>query len=225
MCAHAQQEGVAAKCVSATASFVAAAVNDGISIACLAKADGRREVPLAAMPVLFSVQKFAEGLLWLTLPVAPDGSDATVLTVAFLLFATVLWPVCSPLAALPGAVAVFAIASSSAMACAPGYKRIKIDSNWVCLLDHGRPTSLASPDGAAASTKASTTRSSRSGVDATLLKQRAAGAFAPAAVQFQKMHFVRAARPAYARHIMQRMPPMPGRRKSALRFCSSDSAP
>ena len=73
--------------------------------------------------------------------------------------------------------------------------------------------------------KASTTRSSRSGVNVILLKQRAAGAFAPAAVQFQKMHFVRAAWPAYARHIMQRMPPMPGRRKSALRFCSSDSAP
>lgn len=87
------------------------------------------------MPVLFSVPKFVEGLLWQKLPVAPDGSDATVLTVAFLLFATVLWPVYPPLATLPGAVAVSAIASSSAMACAPGCKRVKIYSNWVCLLD------------------------------------------------------------------------------------------
>ena len=87
-------------CFSATASFAAAALTGGFGIASLAKAEDVRVVPLAAMPVLFSLQQFVEGLLWLTLPVAADGSDASVLTLAFLVFATVLWPVYSPLAAV-----------------------------------------------------------------------------------------------------------------------------
>ena len=87
-------------CFSAPASFAAAAVTGGIGIGCFARAQGRSELPLAAMPLWFSLQQFVEGLLWLTLPVAPQSPDATVLTIAFLLFAVVLWPVYVPLAAL-----------------------------------------------------------------------------------------------------------------------------
>ncbi len=85
-------------CFSAPASFVAAALTGGIGIVTLAKAESGRDVPLAAMPILFSLQQFVEGLLWLTLPVAANGADANVLTLAFLIFAAVLWPVYSPFA-------------------------------------------------------------------------------------------------------------------------------
>jgi len=87
-------------CFSATASFVAAAATGIVGIACLVRAPERRELPLAAVPAVFAVQQAIEGLLWLTLPVAPDGAAATALTLAFLLIAAVFWPVYAPVAAL-----------------------------------------------------------------------------------------------------------------------------
>lgn len=53
---------------------------------------------LAAAPVLFALQQTTEGALWLVLPSAPDGATAKVLTIAFLLFAQVLWPAYAPAA-------------------------------------------------------------------------------------------------------------------------------
>ncbi|MCB1527277.1 MAG: hypothetical protein KDJ45_06210 [Hyphomicrobiaceae bacterium] len=45
------------------------------------------------------------------------------------------------------AAGIFATAvASPALACAPNYKPVKIQGNWVCMFDHGGPTSLASPD-------------------------------------------------------------------------------
>jgi hypothetical protein len=43
--------------------------------------NGPREPPLAAVPLLFALQQSVEGLLWITLPTAPDaaiGKDLTV---------------------------------------------------------------------------------------------------------------------------------------------------
>ncbi|MGD9668148.1 MAG: DUF6629 family protein [Hyphomicrobiaceae bacterium] len=84
-------------CFSAPASFAAAAVTGMIGIACVAKSGRLREMPLAAMPLLFAAQQIVEGVLWLTLPVAPDGAEASLLTLVFLLYAKVLWPVYAPL--------------------------------------------------------------------------------------------------------------------------------
>jgi len=50
-------------------------------------------MPLAVTPILFGVQQLTEGLLWLHLPTAPDGPGAANLTLLFLLFAQVFWPV------------------------------------------------------------------------------------------------------------------------------------
>jgi len=87
-------------CFSATASFIAAGVTGVAGAVALTRTTERRDWPLAAVPLFFAAQQSVEGLLWLTLPVAPDGPEATGLTLVFLLFAEVFWPVYAPLAAL-----------------------------------------------------------------------------------------------------------------------------
>lgn len=87
-------------CFSATASFLTAAVTGAAGIAALQRTTDARERPLAAIPLLFSVQQAVEGALWLMLPVAPESQTCAVLTHTFLIFALIVWPVFAPLAAL-----------------------------------------------------------------------------------------------------------------------------
>jgi hypothetical protein len=87
-------------CFSATASFITAGITGAVGIVALSRARESREWPLAAVPLIFAVQQSVEGLLWLQLPVAPDGAASTFLTYVFLLFAEVWWPVYAPLACL-----------------------------------------------------------------------------------------------------------------------------
>ena len=87
-------------CFSATASFVTAGTTAAIGIVCLIRVADRRALPLAATPLLFAGQQAVEGLLWLTLPQAPDGSISSGLTLLFLLIAEVFWPAYAPVAAL-----------------------------------------------------------------------------------------------------------------------------
>jgi hypothetical protein len=87
-------------CFSATSSFIAAAVTGAAGIAALTKVDRPQDVMLAATPLFFAVQQSIEGMLWLNLPASPGNQAVTPLTVAFLLFAKVFWPIHSPLAAL-----------------------------------------------------------------------------------------------------------------------------
>ena len=85
-------------CFSATASFVTAGLTAAVGIVSLSKVNDRREAPLAATPLLFAFQQCVEGLLWLDLPLAPDGVAASSLTLIFLFFADVLWPVYASIA-------------------------------------------------------------------------------------------------------------------------------
>ncbi len=87
-------------CFSATASFATAGITAAVGIAALSRTREPREWPLAAVPLAFAVQQSIEGLLWLQLPVAPDGAISTFLTYAYLLFAEVWWPLFAPLACL-----------------------------------------------------------------------------------------------------------------------------
>jgi hypothetical protein len=87
-------------CFSATASFVTAGITGAVGIAALSRARTPREWPLAAVPLVFATQQAIEGMLWLQLPVAPDGPSTTFLTYLYLLFAEVLWPVYAPAACL-----------------------------------------------------------------------------------------------------------------------------
>jgi hypothetical protein len=87
-------------CFSATASFLTAGVTGGIGIVSLAKVTEPRQIPFAATPLLFAIQQCVEGLLWLNLPLAPDGPASANLTLLFLVFAQVFWPIYAPLAIL-----------------------------------------------------------------------------------------------------------------------------
>jgi hypothetical protein len=60
----------------------------------------RRDLPLAATPLLFSIQQATEGMLWLTLPNTTVGATPAILTIAYLVFAHALWPVLAPMAVL-----------------------------------------------------------------------------------------------------------------------------
>lgn len=86
-------------CFSATASFVSAAVTGAAGLTAVARSGEIRETPLAAVPVFFAIQQALEGFLWLTLPVAPNSPQASLLTDGFLLFALVFWPAFAPLVA------------------------------------------------------------------------------------------------------------------------------
>lgn len=87
-------------CFSPTASFVTVGITTAAAIACLTRFRGWRELPLASLPLIFAGQQSVEGFLWLTLPVDPDGPISSLLTLVFLLHATVFWPAFAPLAAL-----------------------------------------------------------------------------------------------------------------------------
>ncbi len=86
-------------CFSAIASFSTAGLTGAIGIASLARVTQRRELPLAATPLIFGVQQAVEGALWINLPLASAGAAVASLTLVFLLFAQVFWPVYASLAA------------------------------------------------------------------------------------------------------------------------------
>lgn len=84
-------------CFSATASFVTAGLTGIAGIVSLSRISTIREMPLAAVPIFFAVQQGIEGTLWLALPSDPLGSLVPGLTLVFLLFAEVLWPIYAPI--------------------------------------------------------------------------------------------------------------------------------
>ena len=85
-------------CFSAEASFTTAALLSGMGIATLRVAVSRSQFFLAAIPILFAIQQFSEGIIWLGLngDLVPNlmlfASEAT-----FLVFAFLIWPVWIPL--------------------------------------------------------------------------------------------------------------------------------
>lgn len=88
-------------CFSASASFAVAGINAIIGIAILRNSPARREMPLAAFPLLFAIQQFVEGLLWVFLPGAAQGSFTIMaLATLFIVFAEIIWPILTPVAVL-----------------------------------------------------------------------------------------------------------------------------
>lgn len=86
-------------CFSATASFSAGIVLLGIGTLTLKAVKQPRELAFAAIPMLFAIQQFSEGVIWLTF-----GYDAPQLNVAmtylYSFFSHVLWPAYVPMAVL-----------------------------------------------------------------------------------------------------------------------------
>jgi hypothetical protein len=87
-------------CFSATASFVTAGAMVAAGAVTLRRVERREDLLLAAVPLFLAVQQATEGMLWLALPVMPDQPVSTWLTLTFLLFAKLFWPIFAPLAVL-----------------------------------------------------------------------------------------------------------------------------
>lgn len=86
-------------CFSATASFAAGGLLLGLGSLTLRWARTPRERPFAAIPLLFAIQQFIEGVIWLTFSRDAPLLNA-VMTHAYSFFSHVLWPVYVPLAVL-----------------------------------------------------------------------------------------------------------------------------
>jgi len=84
-------------CFSATASFIAGATLVTAGIVTLRMAKRPSEIPFAAIPLLFGIQQFIEGLIWLSFGSAPPLPNPP-LTFVYSLFSHVLWPIYVPFA-------------------------------------------------------------------------------------------------------------------------------
>lgn len=82
-------------CFCAAASFTAGGVLSLLGVATLKLTKRREEVFFAMIPLLFGLQQFIEGLLWLSFQLEGKLLNV-VMTYVFLLFSHVLWPVFVP---------------------------------------------------------------------------------------------------------------------------------
>jgi hypothetical protein len=82
-------------CFSATASFTASFVLLTIGAVTVRRAS-RSEIPFAAIPLFFAIQQLIEGILWLALPA--QSLSVHILTLGYLVFANILWPIYVPVA-------------------------------------------------------------------------------------------------------------------------------
>jgi hypothetical protein len=84
-------------CFSAIVSFSAAAGLSWLGIAAIGQTTSKRELLLASFPCLFAVQQTCEGLVWIGKNNSYFTHSDTIGTYGFLLFATLIWLVLSPL--------------------------------------------------------------------------------------------------------------------------------
>lgn len=84
-------------CFSTTASFTASIVLSAIGVATLTQIRSNRGRLLGTLPLLFSVQQFSEGMVWLSVHHPSYQLIKIVFTYSYLLFAAGLWPGLCPL--------------------------------------------------------------------------------------------------------------------------------
>ena len=85
-------------CFSAGASFGASAILTVAGVAVLKQVKSPRQIPFASIPLIFAVQQFSEGFVWLALSNTAFAPLEKVATYTFLLFAQIVWPLCVPIA-------------------------------------------------------------------------------------------------------------------------------
>ncbi len=85
-------------CFGPVASFTSSAVLTTAGAATLKTTRSRKELLLAAIPLLFGIQQAIEGLLWLAVKDGPLRDWKGPLSTAFLFFAYLVWPLVSPVA-------------------------------------------------------------------------------------------------------------------------------
>ena len=82
-------------CFSVTASFVAGTVLSATGAVTIKKAKTKSEIPFATIPLLFGVQQFVEGAVWLSFQYSAQIFNQ-IATYAYLGFSYVLWPIFVP---------------------------------------------------------------------------------------------------------------------------------
>lgn len=86
-------------CFSATASFTAGTALVAVGGVTIHKSQGRAELPIALIPLMFGIQQISEGALWLSirhnLPLLQSWA-----TYIFSTFSHVVWPIFIPFAVL-----------------------------------------------------------------------------------------------------------------------------
>ncbi len=87
-------------CFSTTASVGAGVALGIIGVVSVRKAKEPSEYVLAALPLLFSVQQFTEGAVWMSLTHNSWENLRTAATIGFLIIAQALWPLFLPIAIL-----------------------------------------------------------------------------------------------------------------------------
>src|SRR5688572_15982016 len=83
-------------CFSAEASFVASACLGAAGIVSLKVNKEPGQVLLAVIPLIFSVQQLAEGMLWLSFSHPDFLVSRQFFTYSFLVFSLMVWPVWLP---------------------------------------------------------------------------------------------------------------------------------
>lgn len=84
-------------CFSATANFVGSGVIGAVGAATLSQVRRAREVPFAALPLLFAVHQLIEGFVWLGLDGRLSSSVLRGAAAAYVLYAQGLLPLLVPL--------------------------------------------------------------------------------------------------------------------------------
>ncbi|MGZ5244634.1 MAG: DUF6629 family protein [Bacteroidia bacterium] len=83
-------------CFSAEASFAASGVLLVAGVASLRSTNARNQVPFAAIPLLFAVQQFSEGFVWLSLTNSSYANWGNIAVYTYLVFAQIFWPAWVP---------------------------------------------------------------------------------------------------------------------------------
>jgi len=83
-------------CFSAQASFATSAILLLVGLRSITQIKSAKQIMLASIPLLFSIQQLCEGILWLTLSYETLPFLSIMITYSFLFFALIIWPTWIP---------------------------------------------------------------------------------------------------------------------------------
>lgn len=84
-------------CFSASASFFASGILATVGVTSIKLCKEKKQYPFASIPLIFGIQQFCEGLLWLSLTRTEYDFLHSYSASIFLIFAQVVWPFLVPL--------------------------------------------------------------------------------------------------------------------------------
>lgn len=84
-------------CFGPVTSITSSIALAAIGVTTVKRACTKRQIPFAAIPLLFAVHQFIEGLLWITLIHREYAFAQPALTVLYLLVALCFWPIYAPI--------------------------------------------------------------------------------------------------------------------------------